>query len=485
MVALVLAIVVWGYVIATQYPEKTNRFDSVEVKITGLPTDLIARQYSAETVTVWISGAKDKVDLVQFSAIQPQIDLTVCTKPGTCDVPVKLKQVPDNVSSYTIKPETIQVTMEEVVSKDLEVQIDKIGTVRLGYSQDDIKLNPDIVSVRGPKSLVDQIDKAQVRVNLDDRDSSLQGALPVILLDARGQPLTDLDKKDLKVTPTQVNVTVPITFKLNAKTVPIRVVTTGQPAPGYIAGSSITVDPSIVTLNGDPNDLKPVEYVETQPIDLSGVTSNISTTVQLRIPPNIAPSIKSVQVQIGITIAQASVPVQVPVEIINPPALRYDFKPTQATITLQGPYQLLQPKLPLDQIKATVDLNGLGPGTYELPLKVQTPPGLVATSLPNISVTILAPPRPTAIPIPPTPTPLPSPTSSAIPTTAPSPTPAATPTAPALNPTKEPTSPATAPTPTSKPAAAANPSPGVSPVTPASPKANVPPGGMALVTNAG
>src|SRR5689334_14848217 len=116
-VALILAVLVWGYVIATQYPEETPPpFNDMQITLLNKPNpeNLYIRQTSAETVKVTISGAKDKVNLVTRSAIQPFIDLKMCNKPGTCELTVQLKQPLDNVSSYTIDPSTIQVQLEEV-----------------------------------------------------------------------------------------------------------------------------------------------------------------------------------------------------------------------------------------------------------------------------------------------------------------------------------------------------------------------------------
>lgn len=483
MVAVILAIVVWGYVIATQYPEETISFTEVPVLILNQQSNnLYASKFSTEAVKVTIFGAKDKVNLVPRSTIQPFIDLKNCTKPGTCDLKVQLRQLPESVSSYTIDPTTVQVQLEEITSKEMEVQINALGTVKLGYNQDKITVNPQVVMVTGPKSLVDRVDKTQVTVNLADRDTSLNGSVAVALLDDQNQPITN---KALKVSPETVNVSATINFKLNSKTVPIQVLTVGSPALGYVAASSITVYPNLITLTGDPGDLDKIKYVETEPIDLNNATSDIETTVKLVIPYNTSGgSVTQAQVRIGITEAQASVPVRVEVGVVNPPSLRYQLNPSVITITLEGPYQALQPKLPIDQIKATVDLGGRNePGTFEVPLQVQTPPGLVATNLPKITATIVAPPRPTAtptLPPPPTSTPNPTatpnpPTSSPAPTTQPpepaNPTPApAAASTPASRPTENP-----APTPTTtRPAASSTTPPASRPTISLTPKGNAP-----------
>ncbi len=402
IVALILSFVVWGYVITTQYPEDSIPFNNISLQSINLAPNLAARPISPTAVKVTINGAKDKVSLVQPVALRPILDLSPCTKAGTCEVKIKLSPIPEYVAGYSIDPDSIQVQLEDLTSKDLEIQVNKIGNVKLGYQPpDEIKLNRNIVTVSGPKSLVDRVTKAQVTVNLEDKESSIQGQVDVVALDAQGQTVVD---KALKVQPSAVDVSASISFRLNSKTVPIRVVTTGSPAPGYVAGSSISTDPTFITLNGDPQVLGKVDYVEIKPVNLANASSDVIITTTLQLPDNTAIiGSKDVKVRIGIIVAQASVPVTLPVEVINAdPALRFQLNPKEANIILTGPYPLLVPKLPLDQIKAVVDLAGKSTGTFEVPLQVQTPSGLVASNLPNISVTLVTPPRatPTASPTP-------------------------------------------------------------------------------------
>ncbi len=418
IVALLLSVVVWGYVIITQYPEESIPFNNLPLQTIGLPVTLVTRPISPSVVKVTINGAKDKINLVQPVALHPTIDLSVCNKAGTCDVKVKLNPLPEFVASYSVEPEIIQVQLEDLVTKDLVIQTNKVGTVKLGYQQpDEIKLAQNIVTVSGPKSLVDRVNKAQVTVDLQDKESNIQGRVDIVLLDAQGQPVVD---KSLKTIPSGVDVSVTISFRLNSKTVPVRVTTTGAPAAGYVAGSSLSTDPTFITLNGDPVELGKVDAVQTKPVSLNNATSDIITTVQLQQPENtVIIGSRDVKVVIGITVAQASVPVNIPVEVVNAdPALRFQVNPKEASITLTGAYPLLVPKLPLDQIKATVDLTGKGTGTFEVPLQVQTPPGIIASNFPKISVTLVTPPRPTvtatssstATPLPATATPSPTPT---------------------------------------------------------------------------
>jgi len=101
------------------------------------------------------------------------------------------------------------------------------------------------------------------------------------------------------------------------------------------------------------------------------------------------------------------------------------------------------------QLRATVDVNGLGPGTYDLPVSVALPPGVSLVGDPQrVQVTLRLPPAPTATPVAPTPTGSLAPTGSPGPTDTPE-----RPTETAEPPTSTPTAPPQPPTPTPEPTA--------------------------------
>ena len=85
---------------------------------------------------------------------------------------------------------------------------------------------------------------------------------------------------------TGFSVNVPITFQHKFVPAPVVVKETGNVAPGYEVGP-VSVNPSIVTLEGDPNIVGPVTSVDTDAINLNGATSDIQKTVSLRLPAGV------------------------------------------------------------------------------------------------------------------------------------------------------------------------------------------------------
>lgn len=445
LISIGLAVIVWGYVTATQYPEKT--LPPIELPLAEAvppPSDLeVVPTAQPQSVKVTISGPADQVSNIISSQLRPYLDLSDLKQPGPHDVPVKIK--PGSLPSEVIpkiEPQTISVLLERKVKKVFPVEIVKRGEVNPDYYLDgDIPPpSPTQVTVSGRESVIANVAKAQVTIDLTGRVGTLRTAPQVQLVDAKGQPIDDKEN-GLTIDPATVNVTVNITYKLNSRTVPIRVITKGEPASGYIAGAAQT-NPVLATVtSGNKDVLDKLDFVETEPVDISGANSEISTTVKIQGPLNATiQGSDDVRVKIGIVPFQASKTIAVPLERRNEASnLRYSYSTSSINLTISGPYQAFQPDLPLDNIKAFIDVQGRSVGTYDLPVQVELPPNLVVTNSPTVKVTITRP-LPTPTPVPPTPTPVP-------------PTPTPTPTR---------TPPPTA-TPTTQPATTANPSPNANP----------------------
>jgi YbbR domain-containing protein len=425
IVSICLAIIVWGYVIVSQYPERTLPPFEVPLAETIPPPselEVVPTEGQNNPIRVILSGPSDTVTTVTPGQVKPYLDLSQYRQPGTYYVKLNLKQALPQYVNAKLEPDTIPVTLESRISKTVPVEIVKQGDVNPDYTlEGDLVPSPTQVTITGRQSLVDRVAKAQVPVNLAGRVGSLRLTQAVNLVDTRSQAITDTG---LTITPSTVSVAGNIVYKLTTRTVPIRVVTTGEPAPGYIAGNAQATPLLATVVSGNQDALNKLEFISTDPINISGASSLVSTTVHLQKIPDITfTGSDTVKVNIGIVPFQTSKTILVPLELLNPASnLRYSYEPTNVNLTISGPYQAFQPELPLDKIKATVNVQDRGVGNYTVPVQVELPSNLVVTNSPTVKVSINLPVVPTPTPIPtlaPLPTPTPAPTRTVAPTITP------------------------------------------------------------------
>ncbi len=449
VVAFSLAVIVWGYVIATQYPERTSPpFDVALAEATLPPGDLVPvfSPNEPHSVTVTVSGPADQINLLTPSQIKPYLDLSQYKLPGNFEVSIHFKpgSLPDSTTA-TVLPKTIKVTLENKVSKSFSVQVVPEGEVSPDYSlEGEIQVSPQQVTVSGRQGLVDRVARVAVPVPLAGRVGRLAAALSVKLYDSQNQLLPETD---LTISPSTVNVTANINYKLSTRLVPIRVITHGEVASGYIAGTA-RVSPVLATIySGNGELLNGIQFIATTPVDITDKTGKVIVSVPLQAPSNITvQGVELVKVEIDIVPFATSKRLSVPLQFINGAAnLRYDFNPSSnIDIVISGPYQAFQ-EFPLDQVRAVVDLKDQSVGDIALPVLVDLPMGLALTNSPTVNVRIRQPPPPTATPVPPTRTPVPTstPSPTATPTVTPGPTSPVTtpPTTPIARPTLLPPSP--------------------------------------------
>jgi YbbR domain-containing protein len=164
-------------------------------------------------------------------------------------------------------------------------------------------------------------------------------------------------------------VNVPISQQGGFRDVAVKVVVTGQQAPGYRV-ENISVFPPVVTVfASDPelvNSLPGV--VETQPLDLQDAEEDITTRLALNLPENVTlVGAQTVQVTVGIS------PIQTSLTLLNQPivviglteGLAVQIFPQTVDVIISGPLPTLDALTPQDVI-VTVDITGLGLGTHQL-----------------------------------------------------------------------------------------------------------------------
>lgn len=98
-----------------------------------------------------------------------------------------------------IEPETLQVTLDEMIVKKMEIKPDFVGDPAFGYKlkTDEIQLNPNAVLVEGPKGKLEQLDGIKSeKINLVGRTRSFRQTitlqLPPNVKLSGGEALVDL-----------------------------------------------------------------------------------------------------------------------------------------------------------------------------------------------------------------------------------------------------------------------------------------------------
>ncbi len=225
------------------------------------------------------------------------------------------------------------------------------------------------VRVRGAGGLLRQLSPAEVVAVLD-----LASARP-------GRRLFHLTPQNVRapfgVEVTQVSPgTIPLVFERSgSRTVSVVPTIEGEPAEGYKAGS-VTSDPASVVVVGPESALRDIKEAITDPVSIEGARRAVRESATVGVAD---PRVRLQEpVTARITVEILPVPVQravlnVPVRFHNiGRGLSAQSVPPVVTVLTKGRKEVLD-ELRADAVGAFVDLAGLGPGRYNLPVRVAPP----------------------------------------------------------------------------------------------------------------
>jgi YbbR domain-containing protein len=331
---------------------------------------------------------------------------------GDNDLPITVTSTDPEVRAVQAEPSTVRLHLEEVREQVLPVRVNSTGQVPPGYQVGTPSVDPSRITVAGPASYVSRATEAVVDVSVDRLTVSINGVYTPRIVDERGNDLKDLN---LRATPPAVNVQVPITQQTQYKEVGVRPVVQGQPAPGYVL-QPLDVNPPAATLVGDPTGLEAASFIETSPIDITGISATIVRSVALQPPPRtlLLQDGQTVTVTIRVTTLNINQTVRVPPSVVNLSGTVQLARPLDlVSVTISGPAPALQTlSLNPNDLKVILDVSGKGPGRYDVDVRVQQiPQGLTLQdfSPKRIQVDLSpAPPTPTPTLLP-TPSPAPAP----------------------------------------------------------------------------
>ncbi|MBM4426006.1 MAG: hypothetical protein FJ031_02075, partial [Chloroflexi bacterium] len=225
--------------------------------------------------------------------------------------------------------------------------------------------------------------------------------LPVEILDEAGQKVSGVT-----LSPETVRVSLPVSQQGGYRDVAVKVTIIGRVASGYRL-TDLSVFPPVVTVySSDPDLVVSLPgVIETQPLDLQNAQEDINMRLALNLPEGISIiGEQTVLVQAGVSPIESSVTLAGErIEIIGlENGLTAQVSPTSVDVILSGPLSLLD-TLTRQSVRATVDLTGLTPGTYQLTPKVEILIAniVVESILPNtieVVITPISTPTPTPRP---------------------------------------------------------------------------------------
>ena len=295
-----------------------------------------------------------------------------------------------------IDPETVQVTLDSLISRKFPVELVVNGDPPLGYRKGIPTVSPEQVIVSGPETQVVKVAHVRTTLDISGQRETKEITLPVEAVSETGDVIDNVT-----INPKTVKVTMPISLEGGYKNVVVKVVTQGQVPAGYRLTNISVTPPNVTIFSADPVLVNNIPgYVETKPLSLNGLKEDTDFRLGLNLPNGVTlVGEQSVLVQVGVAPIEGSLTVNLPVETLGlPPNLAALISPATVDVIVTGPLPVLD-TLTADSFRVLVDLTGLEQGVYQIKPVIDLAPDQVSiVSILPETVEVTIEPAPTATP---------------------------------------------------------------------------------------
>lgn len=379
--------------------EETRTFSDVKVQVKGLDEqNYVLKSIEPAKVKLIVRGTpSDLLAAKMGDGYLVQADLSN-VKAGTHTITLRT-DLPRSIQTLRIEPATVTVVVEELQTKEFEVQVTPTGTPKEGYKAGAPILRPtNRVHVTLPAGEMDRVDHVGAAISIDGADKTLKDkSVKLVAYDGSNKPI-----EEAAIDPAVLEVEVPITNPF--KQVPIQLKLIGQlPAGLSIAGVSPSVEQA--TIYGPQAELDKIDFVEAD-LDMTKLTKSGKVEIALKKEgqiTEISPATIAVDVQVVLTQTRTiqGLPVTVSGLGSGLEMKVTDPQSGQVDITFKGAPAVLD-KLQPGDVSVEADVTGRGPGVYSIPLNVNSPRFVDQSGgRTTITVEIFGPPtEPTPTPTP-------------------------------------------------------------------------------------
>ncbi|TFE19614.1 YbbR-like domain-containing protein [Cohnella luojiensis] len=375
LIALALGILMWTAVhfdpndtspndVASLY--STQVIDDVIVQPFGLDErNYVLLSMEPQTVQLTVKGTRSDLKTAEPNDYRLQVDLRTVGE-GQHTLPLEEK-LPRGITSVSMSPSTVEVTIEALQIKEFEIDIKTEGNPAKGYKVGTPLIKPsNRVHVTLPKNQLDKVQRVGATIAIDgDKETIKNKSVKLAAYDKSGNVI-----EGAVIDPAVLEVEVPITYPF--KTVPLQFKFTGHMPPGL---SIATFKPDVeqVTVYAPQDALDRLEFIEAD-IQLDELKNSGKVSVPLKIVApiiEISPGIIDINIEVLLSATRTLEGLPITLSGLGQglKATITDPSTGKADITIQGAPAILDRLRPGD-VDVIADLSGRGPGTYSIPLNV-------------------------------------------------------------------------------------------------------------------
>lgn len=367
----------WVAILNSQNPLITKEFQvPVEIKNEQALSE-VGKTYeveSGEIASVYVTAPRSIIDEMAVDDISAYVDFNKLSYTYSVPIEARVLGTESNECSVDMKNAVMQLALDEMMERTLDLQIETNGSCKVNYCLTEISSNTKEISIQGSESQVKTIDKVVVDVPLYGKQEDFTITQKIKIYDKNGSQLNN-DDFILSTDEVIVNGIV-----LPSKSIPITVNLLNENSDEYKLVSMET-DLDSVSIAGLQNNLDLIDGI-TIDIDMKQeqISENLIKTMSLSdyLPDGVylAETNKRINISMKYEIyvtKEFEVDVnKIKIQNLND-NLKCHFKDETLTLTFKSDEEKLN-NLNIDELDLSLNLEDLTRGNYNLPVQISNLP---------------------------------------------------------------------------------------------------------------
>ena len=280
ILSVIVAIFMWTYVVNTTNPS-VNKNIRVPVVLKnqedlGKNKLVISNLEDSYTTNLKLKGGRERIATLKGENIYAYVDMANARE-GVQSLKIDV-EAPSGVSLEEADPGQISFNIQKLIEKDLPVNAVIADSIKEDRIVEVNELSPSKLRVKGPASLVNQVDRLEVKIDdLDLIDGKIH-SVGVNILD-RSANVVD----GVSLIHDEVNISF---YVYLTKSVPLKLFTLGTIDSAYEEVSR-AITPDNIIVKGPESIIKDIEEITTKPISINNIKESISGEIKLNLPESV------------------------------------------------------------------------------------------------------------------------------------------------------------------------------------------------------
>ncbi len=291
LISLFFAFVLWLVVNNMDNPTIPQTYYNIPVKLlnaelitdSGQVYEFLEETDVIERVT--IRAPRSVISSISGDNIIATADVSELSSLDTITIELSTNLYNNEIESIKGSSDTVKLNIENKRTKTLALKSTVSGAVEEGYLVGEITPDQNLVRISGPESVVNQITKAAIDVDVTGFTSDIGTTAEIKLYDGDNHQIQNTRiSQNIRSVDVKVNI-------YQTMEVPLHFDYSGEAGPGYRASGEITANTETVVVAGKSSVLRNITSIEVpgESLDITGLSENLVTEIDIRdyLPDNV------------------------------------------------------------------------------------------------------------------------------------------------------------------------------------------------------